>query len=76
MIIHKKPPYGSTTIDVSKTQMEILFVLGDVKEILTNNNIKYHPAIEDLNEEEATKVLDILRDDWDFDYPGGDECRV
>lgn len=57
-------------------RLEILWLLGDVKEILQENNIKYQPDIKDLSEDEATKVMDLLTSDGDGDYPGGEACAI
>jgi hypothetical protein len=56
--------------------LEILWVMGDVKDILWNLGINYYPEPKDLTEEEASKVLDILTEDADFDYPSGEDCTI
>jgi hypothetical protein len=46
-------------------------LIGDMLEYF---NISRCKSIEELSEEEARKVFDLLTEDGDFDFPGGDEC--
>ncbi|MFA4870874.1 MAG: hypothetical protein WC623_21935 [Pedobacter sp.] len=57
-------------------QLEILQAMGDVKDVLQSNNINIYPNIEDLTEEQAKKLLDILTENADFDTPSGDFCNT
>lgn len=57
-------------------QLEILKAMGDLKDVLWNNDIDYYPDIKELTEEQAKKVLEILTEDDDFDYPGGEDCTI
>lgn len=49
--------------------------MGDAKDILWNNSIRYYPELKDLTESQASELLEILTADADFDYPHGDFCK-
>ncbi len=57
-------------------QLEMLWVVGDIKDILWGLDISYYPEPKDLTEEQAKLVLDILNEDEDWEYPSGDICRT
>ncbi len=57
-------------------QEEILFVMGDIKDVLWNLDRSYCPDISELTEEQASQVLTILTEDGDFDYPQGEDCTI
>ena len=59
-----------------KEQEEILFVMGDVKDVLYDLDKSYYPDISELTEEQASQVLTILTEDGDFDYPQGEDCTI
>jgi len=59
-----------------KEQEEILFVMGDVKDVLCNLDKSYYPDISDLTEEQASQLLTIFAEDIDFDYPQGEACTI
>lgn len=45
-------------------------------EILEYFKISKGKTVEELTEEEAKKVVDILCDEYDFDFPRGEECAT
>jgi len=57
-------------------KLEIIFAVGDIKDILREHDISYYPNIDELTEEQAQKVLGILIDNGDFDYPSGEDCTL
>ena len=57
-------------------RLEILWELGDAKDILWENDIDYYTDCKDLSEKEAQAVLDILTDGGDFDCPSGEACAI
>ena len=57
-------------------RLEIIWIMGDVKDVLFENDIDYYPDCKDLTEEQAQEVLDFLTDGGEFDYPSGEECEV
>lgn len=57
-------------------RVEIIFAMGDVKDVLWNHDISYYPEIESLTEDESRKLLDILNDGCDFDMASGEACET
>lgn len=64
----KKPNY--------EEQIEILMAIGDIRQVLENNEIQFILKLEELTEEQAGLITDNLYDNDDFDYPHGDACNI